>query len=96
MVQSHLWYLDYAHTVPVYTCLLLYFLSRLCTHSTSLAPYSIRCHTYGFDYSKLPVYGGRTYITNDIKEEYLFIINVIEMWLESRPANSYERISLLP
>ena len=81
MVQPHLWYLDYAHTVPVYTCLLLYFLSRLCTHSTSLAPYSIRCHTYGFDYSKLPVYGGRTYITNDIKEEYLFIINVIEMWL---------------
>ena len=80
--------------IPAY---LLYFLSRL-AHTVPV----------WHPLAKLPIFTASiTAITGAwwvyikiigmIREKrYILIINVIEMWLGSRPANSYERISHLP
>jgi len=80
--------------IPAY---LLYFLSRLAHTVPVWHPLAKATNFYGIDYSDYRCMVG-VHLNNkrDKEEQYLFIINVIEMWLESRPANSYERISHLP
>ena len=80
--------------IPAY---LLYFLSRLAHTVPVLHPLASATNFYGIDYSDYRCMVG-VHLNNkrDKEEQYLFIINVIEMWLESRPANSYERVSHLP